>query len=191
MLDVDPFEPLGISSSTAHFLECFMLSCLAVDGKADSPEAAHNQDQVIRLGRKPGLTLKKDGKDIALTAWAEDVLACCEGIAARLDEVHGGQQYRDAVKAQQEKLAKPDLLPSQRVLSAASAGYKNWAQQLSRDYSQQLMGAELSASDERAFEQLASESFAAAATVQAEQCCSFEEYVASYYASLCGDSLAA
>ena len=38
-MDLDPFEPLGISAATARFLDVFLLHCLLTDSPPDSPEA--------------------------------------------------------------------------------------------------------------------------------------------------------
>ncbi len=120
-MDLDPFEPIGLSASTAHFLDVFLLHCLLDDSPPDTPEEiaalARNQHLTAARGREPGLELERDGRPVRLTDWAAEVLEECAPIAARLDAVHGGGAHAAALQAARERLARPETLPSARVLS--------------------------------------------------------------------------
>ena len=195
MLDVDPFEPLGIGRSTAEFLEVFLLWCLSTGSEVGdwTREDKANQQASIRRGREPGLQLRRGGQLVPLVDWAAEVLAACDELALRLDAVHGGSQYAAAVAAQTAKLQDPRQLPSQRVLDEASAagGYGQWAARLSDRHSQDLARADLPGAEQSAFEAQAARSFQEAEQLARQQTGSFDDYVAAYYESLCEESSAA
>ena len=58
-LDVDPFSPVGIDTTTMRFLDVFLLHCLLCDSPPDTPAEigviAQNQYRVAERGREPGL----------------------------------------------------------------------------------------------------------------------------------------
>lgn len=121
-LDIDPFEPCGISLETARFLDAYLLVC-ALDDSPPLPHAAYveanaNFGRVTLEGRKPGLLLSRDGRDVPLVDWAGEWLAKVEHAAQALDAITGGDAHRRALEAQRAKLAAPETTPSARVLAA-------------------------------------------------------------------------
>ncbi len=194
MMDIDPFEPLGMSRSTADFLEVFLLACLAhgQEGADFNQADRNNQKLAIRYGRRQSLKLMRGASSIRLRDWADEFLDECAQLAECLDKVHGGRAYADGVAAQRAKWAAPETLPSQRVLDAAAeTGYAQWATEISRSHTRHFAQAPL---DEAALARLQAEvaaSFTANARLEQEQSGDLASYVAQYYQSLCGDSLAA
>jgi glutamate--cysteine ligase len=125
LMDLDPFEPVGINAQTMRFLDVFLLHSLAADSppdtRAEIAELAHNQHLTAARGREPGLQLKRNGREVALTEWGGELLAEFEPVAAVLDAAHGGTQHADAVRAAAAALRDPASLPSARVLEATKA----------------------------------------------------------------------
>ena len=120
-MDLDPFEPVGISADTARFLDVFLLHCLLSESPPDTPEEiaalARNQHQTAGHGREPGLMLERDGGKISLVDWAHEVLADCQAIAEALDAAQGGEAHQAALHQARARLARPEDLPSARVLA--------------------------------------------------------------------------
>jgi len=121
-LDIDPFEPCGIATETARFLDAYLLVC-ALEASPPLPSAAYaesnrNFGRVTIEGRKPGLTLMREGREVAMQDWAAEWMQKIDEAAAVLDAVAGGDEHRRAVAAQRVKLADPDATPSARVLQA-------------------------------------------------------------------------
>ena len=119
-LDLDPFEPCGISVETARFLDAYLLVC-ALDDSPWLPPAAHaeanaNFGRVTLEGRKPGLMLTRDGAAISMRDWADELFERIETAARALDALRGGDAHMRAVAAQRVKLADPEATPSARVL---------------------------------------------------------------------------
>ena len=126
-MDLDPFEPLGIGASTMRFLDLFLLHCLLADSPPDTPAEikalARNQQRVAARGREPGLRLERAGAEVALADWGAQVLQQLEPIAARLDALHGGAGYRDALVQAQATLRDADTAPSARVLAVLARDF--------------------------------------------------------------------
>ncbi len=119
-LDIDPFEPCGITVETARFLDAYLLMCALSDAPGLPPsayaEANANFGSVTLEGRKPGLMLTRDGAAISMRDWADELMEPIEAAARALDAIEGGDAYVRAVAPQRAKLADPDATPAARVL---------------------------------------------------------------------------
>ena len=125
-LDLDPFEPVGISLATLRFLDVFLLHCLLADSPPDSAEEiaaiSRNQHGVAQYGRDPALRLRRGPEQVGVAQWGRALLAQCEPIAAALDAAAGaaGSPHRDALAAAAAALEDPSLTPSARSLREMS-----------------------------------------------------------------------
>ncbi len=193
LLDVDPFEPLGMSAATAQFMEIFLLVCLA-HGEDDwlfAQADRHNQKLAVRYGRRPDLKLMRGASSLPLRHWADELLDECAAVAEKMDAAQGGRAYADAVACQRAKLHAPETLPSQRVLDASAGGYARWAQELSQAHTQAMAQVELNAAELARRGEEVARSFERAAQLEREQGGDFVEFVQQYYDSVCGEMLAA
>ena len=68
LMDLDPFENVGITAPTMRLLDIFLLHCLLSDSPPDTPqeiaEIKHNQHQTAERGREPGLQLLRAGQAV-------------------------------------------------------------------------------------------------------------------------------
>ncbi len=124
-MDLDPFEPVGISAQTARFLDIFLLHCLLDESPPDTPDEiaalARNQHQTATNGREPGLRLERNNRQQTLDDWAAELMAEFVPIAKALDAADGGESYQIALQATRHTLREPDSLPSARVIAAINA----------------------------------------------------------------------
>lgn len=122
LMDLDPFEPVGINARTLRFIDVFLLHCLTSASPPDTPEEiaamARNQHRTAERGREPGLQLERGNSTVALTAWAADILAALRPLALQLDATHGTTDYSTAIQSACFALDNPDTLPSARVLKS-------------------------------------------------------------------------
>ena len=120
LMDLDPFEPVGINASTMRMLDVFLLHCLLTDSPNDCPEEItqlkHNQHLVAERGREPGLMLQRGNEQVLLSNWAQQVLDECLPFAQALDATHGTDAYSEALALAQSRVAQPETTPSARVL---------------------------------------------------------------------------
>jgi glutamate--cysteine ligase len=130
LMDLDPFAPIGITPATCRTLDVFLLHCLRAESPNDTPqeirELQANQQMVALRGREPGVLLSRNGRQVPLREWGEDVLAACEPIAAEVDAALGtATAYQEALAEARHRLADPETTPSARVLHAMSRNHQN------------------------------------------------------------------
>ena len=126
ILDTNPLLPVGIDEQQIHFLDTFLLYCLL----SDSPELStveqedikFNQQQVILQGRKPSLSLKKNGELIGFDIRANELLADMVAIANLLDTAHGNKSHSKALTVQINKVENSELTPSAILMQAIEKG---------------------------------------------------------------------
>ena len=129
LMDLDPFEPVGITPQTMRFLDVFLLHCLTTSSPSDSPEEiaalARNQHRTAARGREPGLLLERDGHEVTLVDWGQQIVAQCAPLAAALDAAHGTSDYSAALASATTGLKDASTLPSARVLAAMAKDHDN------------------------------------------------------------------
>ena len=122
LMDLDPFEPVGIQAQVGHFIDLFLLHCLLADSPPDTPEEIAalkaNQHLTAARGREPGLLLRRGAHEVVLVDWAAEIVAELAPIAAAVDKALGGSAYAEALTLATARLADESLLPSARVLKA-------------------------------------------------------------------------
>lgn len=191
LMDLDPFEAVGIAAPTMRLLDVFLLHCLLAGSPPDTPEEiraiGRNQHTVAARGREPGLVLDRGGRQASLAEWGTELLAACEPIAAALDAANGGgAAYRDALAHAQAVLKDPSLAPSARVLHAMARNHDNafvrFGLVQSMLHAGQIRGLGLPAPVLAAFEELARTSLAEQAKIEAADKLDFETYREKYLA---------
>ncbi|RZI77263.1 MAG: glutamate--cysteine ligase [Variovorax sp.] len=188
LMDLDPFETVGITAQTMRFIDVFLLHCLLSDSPNDTPqeiaELAHNQHLTAARGREPGLQLQRSGREAGLVAWGEELVAQCAPIAAALDAAHGGSAYADAVRAAAAGLQDPESLPSARVLAATTREHGDsfiaFVREQSEQTRQKLAALPLEPHQLAHFEQMTQDSLEAQKAIEAADTMPFEVYRAQY-----------
>ncbi|NUY33715.1 glutamate--cysteine ligase [Paraburkholderia sp. JPY303] len=188
-MDIDPFEPNGISLETSRFLDAYLLVC-ALDDSAPLPppaytEANQNFGRVTMEGRKPGLDLVRDGKPVAMIDWADELLVKIDAAAAVLDRLKGGDEHARAVAAQRAKLADVSLTPSARVLQTMcdqQQSFLAFGLAQSEAHAAYFRARPLDAEQSKAFAALAVQSLDEQAKLEREEVGSFDAFVAAYRA---------
>lgn len=189
LLDLDPFVDIGIHAETLRFLDVFLLHALFTDSPPDTPDEiaalAKNQRLTASRGREPGLELMRNGSPVSLTAWAHAVLDGMDVVAAHMDAVTGTTDHAAAVAMGRERLQRPELLPSARVLEGIRAhghSYVAFCKARSLQAQQAVMASPFSAEQRARFAHLAQASFAEQRQIEASDTLPFEEY-RQYYIS--------
>ncbi|MFJ3464942.1 glutamate--cysteine ligase [Achromobacter spanius] len=191
-LDIDPYSPVGIDATTARFVDAFLLFCTA----SDSPffpangycqRSADNFSVVVKEGRKPGLTLDRDGQTIGLAQWGHELLDQIAPYAALYDSAAGGTAYADALAAQRAKLDQPDTTPSARLLADlkdSGLSFHDYSLALSRKHADALRAQPLPADVATAYQQAAAQSAAEQLRLEQSDTEDFDTYVTRYHAAL-------
>jgi glutamate--cysteine ligase len=188
LMDLNPFEVIGIGASTLRFLDVFLMHCLLTDSPPDTPaeirELAHNQHLTAARGREPGLCLQRQGQDVTLVAWGQELLEQLKPIARTLDAAYAGSDHADAVAQALAALLAPDTLPSARVLSAVRGDHGDsfvaFAREQSLKNHAELLATPWSAKQQARFEAMAAQSVADQRAIEAADTMPFEIYRQEY-----------
>ncbi|MBK7005172.1 MAG: glutamate--cysteine ligase [Burkholderiales bacterium] len=188
LMDLDPFEVVGISAQTMRFLDVFLLHCLLDDSPPDTPQEiaalGDNQQRVAERGREPGLLLQRGAVQVSLTDWGGEILSALRPVALRLDAVHQCADYSAALDAAVHALRHPGTLPSARVLAAVqttfNGSFVGFVRSQSAQIKQAMLAAPLTPAVQAHFEQLALQSWDAQRQIEAADGLPFDQYLQTY-----------
>jgi len=121
-VDLNPFDPAGISEQQLHFLEAFMVFCLLADSpslsSSDKACVDKNLTLVASEGRKPELQLRRNGDAISLKSWGLEICKEMIELCNILDANDKAKPYTSSLTAQIAKLNDVELTPSAMVLKS-------------------------------------------------------------------------
>lgn len=123
-LDVNPYEPVGISAEQIRFTEALLLNCLLNPSPAIGPEESQalkeNTETVAIKGRDPESKISFMGSRISIQEEAARLITEITESATILDsslkDVSPDSTYRLTTEKQMEKISDYSLLPSSRIL---------------------------------------------------------------------------
>lgn len=186
--DVNPFMPLGIDVPQMMFMDTFLTWCLLQESPDITTEEylriKRNNKKTVMEGRRPGLTLERGNEEITLQQWGLNLLGDMTSLAELMDQTIGQTFHKDALTQQRLKLADSRLTPSaqllrqlqetgleysQLVLNLAEKHRKTLSEPLGRDVLKR-------------WQQMARDSSAQQAEMEASDTLSFDEYLAQFLA---------
>ncbi|MCL1962349.1 MAG: glutamate--cysteine ligase [Desulfovibrionaceae bacterium] len=187
LMDLNPFEAIGIDAGAARFLDLFLLHCLLSDSPPDTPDEIvaleANQHLTAARGREPGLALRRGAGDVPLADWASELASELAPIAAAMDAAHGGSGYADALAGARAALNAPGTLPSARVLQAVRRegdSFVAFARQRSQAARAALLALPYGPELKARFASLASQSVAEQRRIEEQDSVPFETYRREY-----------
>jgi glutamate--cysteine ligase len=131
ILDLNPFEKLGLSLEQMKFIHIFMLFCL-FEPSPLMTEIEHsninaNHHLVSLFGRKENLKLQNyDNKTVTLKSWAEELFEKFITIANFIYTSTGDNNYIKTVEKEKLKLNDISLLPSERINREMESNNENY-----------------------------------------------------------------
>jgi glutamate--cysteine ligase len=190
-LDLNIFDPVGISQNTMRFLEALLIYCLLEDSplfdEADCQEATANHSATATAGRDPELLLSRQGKPISLKQWSGDILQKVEQVAELIDRGSDRDDYVQAVKSQAAVVANPELTPSARILQDlrdTGSGFFHYALDAARNNRQYFAALEITDEDQiKLFDDEAASSLLRQAEIEASDDISLDEYLRHFFSS--------
>lgn len=186
-LDINPFEPLGVTADQLHFIRLFLLWCLLEPnppiGSAELELVNENQHWVAFQGRQPGMKLLRPGGSVLLQDWGKTILAALEPLAALLDRAQGKTLYQPLLQREAQKLTNPELTPSAQVLEQlrqSGLSYPDWMLSLSERHLTSLRNWPLESAFEAALSAEVEQSLRLQAQAEAQSSGSFAEALADF-----------
>ena len=187
LLDLDPYQPLGIGKQAIDFIDTFLVACFLLPSPPHDAQlckaVAANLNIAATRGRDPDATLDDRGQPRLLKDWGTEILNGLTPIAKALDEISGGLGYTDALVTQQHKMIDPDLTPSAKMLNDMRGSGKSFLQfalDKSVEHRNLLIAGRLR--NEAHLNQLAEDSVAKHAAVEAQAAKPFDEYLRDHQA---------
>jgi glutamate--cysteine ligase len=192
LMDLDPFQRVGIDIATARMLDVFLMHCALCDSPPDSPgelkAITRNKQRVASRGREPGLRLVRGDGEVRLTDWGKEVLEGCRPVADALDRANRTSAHVDALADAFASLDDPARTPSARVLEAMARDHANsyvgFMLAQSRRHRETILGLPLAPEVEARFARLAEESIVEQRRIEDADMVPFETYRQQYLAPL-------
>lgn len=189
VIDISPFDPVGINQTQIRFLEAFLIYCLLEDSPPiDAAERLVNIDNhaaVAVRGREPGLQLQHAQGSLGLADWARQICARVLRVAEFMD-ADKSAGYVAAVEQQMRVIDDPALTPSARLiadLEKTGLSFVDYSMQSGREFAEyfRAMDRELNR-NWTIFDDERRESVARQAALESSDVLSFDEYIARYFA---------
>ncbi len=187
-VDLNPYEPLGITIEQMEVMDAFLLYCLL----SDSPETderefyqgQENQKRIVNNGRDPALELMRGDQPVAMRNWAQEILHGSSQCAELLDQAKGGSAYRQAIAQQYAKLENTELTPSARVLRDMTNGRQSFYAHtlaLAEQHRAYFESHPLAAEKYEKFSRMSEQSLQAQTDLETQQQVNFDQYLENYY----------
>ncbi|WP_447955876.1 glutamate--cysteine ligase [Vreelandella sp. EE7] len=187
-LDLNPFDPLGITEDQMRFVDVFLLWCLLSDSPWISDEECDRLDDnrrlVVERGRDPALELLRNGEAISLPAWGEQIFAEMGEVARLLDAVEDDTPHQAALDALAPRLQDPALTPSGQMLERLKKGSGSLSDTLlalAQEQREALESTPMLRSREALLDQLIDTSHQQQRDIEAADQESFSEFIEHYF----------
>jgi glutamate--cysteine ligase len=184
-LDISPADPVGMNQAQLRFLEVLLLYCLLSDSPAitadEQREIARRDLLAAREGRRPGLELPFGGGVQSIAEHANAIASPLLELAALLDE--SDDSYEQSVRCALEVCADPQRTPSAQLideLRESRASFVEYSLDIARAHRSYFLEIPMESAVQARFEQLAAESLAAAAELEAQRGESFAAYLEKF-----------
>ncbi|MBE0509596.1 MAG: glutamate--cysteine ligase [Gammaproteobacteria bacterium] len=188
-LDVNAFDPLGISECQMHFIEALMLYCLLADSPPISTlervEIDQNEMTVAHRGREPGLCLQRRGESVSLRDWAQQLCEAMLPVCRLLDSNHEGQSYQQALARQLRVIENPQLTPSARMLAEmrrSGEGFYDFARRKSLEHQWYFSELPIQPEQEQMLQEMTERSLQRQLEIEAGDRQDFDSFLAAYVA---------
>ncbi len=189
-IDINTFQPAGLSHQQLYFLETFMHFCLLQESpliRGNEKQAIHNnQLRVAHQGRAPKLALEHRDAPITLTAWAGELLREMQPVAHLLDQVHDCTFYTEALRNQRDMVNHPELTPSARMLAdmheQKDDSFFDFVQRKSAEHRKFFLQRQLSGQLKTRFSEMAKESLDRQQTIENNDKIDLDTFLERYFA---------
>jgi len=172
-----------------YFLEALMLYALLQEspliGSAEANDIDDNLLLVAHCGRDPELRLKKEGNLLGLRDWADQIMEEMQSICELLDRSSEAPVYSHALKQQREKVYRPELTPSAKMMAVIEKNkesFFHYAMRISLSHKEWFSDHSIAKDEQQMLDQLAAVSKQKQSEIEAGDNQSFESFLEEYFA---------
>lgn len=187
-LDLNLFDPVGVSRQQSAFIDCLLLHNLFCDSQfitaREDSENAENKRRVVEFGRHPDLRLIHDNREISLKRWAHQLFDELTPIAALMDEAQGTGIHTSTLNHLRSWIDAPGDTLSGRIVSEIKErgdGFFHVAYDYAKQHKQYFQSQQLKPEVQAQFEQESRASIEKQKQLESDSTTSFEEFLADYY----------
>jgi glutamate--cysteine ligase len=187
-LDLDLFNPIGIDADKSRFIEAFLLHCLLQDSPKHQGQESlvnnANQLDVAHKGRQPDLTLNRQGEQVLLKDWANDIILSMQPVCEILDADTPDKPYSRAIEQQLAVVQNPELTPSAKILKGMREDdqpFGCFGLNISRQHKHYFEHNKLDHAMTQQFDEMATASYQKQQAIEASDTLSFDQFLAHYF----------
>ena len=185
-LDLSMMDPVGVNERQLCFMEAFLIYCLLTESPPITPKEQAEIDMrdmlVAQEGRRKGLKLPRNGREVSFESWAMETLEPIRNIAAILDT--GAEDYLKAVDSGISATKDPELTPSARILAhmmETGASFIDFTLECSKAHEQYFSDLPLNDKKQELFTKLTEVSLTEQQQLEKQTKQSFEDYLEDYF----------
>jgi glutamate--cysteine ligase len=189
-LDLNPFEPNGISSQHLHLLDVFLTTCLLLDSPllSHSEEALSHADYqtIVIEGRKKNLRFAGNttGKSASVQERSTKFLDALRAVAEQFDQALQTQNHIQAIEMASQQIQNPQENSLCAEVFESYAQHRNnhidFGQYISQERANYFLKQPLSKPIQADFEAMATRSFSKQQVLETEYQPPFAEYLHNY-----------
>ena len=188
-LDLNPFDPLGVTETQMRFMDTFLMWCLLSDSPWISDEECDHLDDnrrlVVERGRDPALRLIKNGETIGVREWGEQIVHEMHTVAELLDATEDGTPHLEALAALAPCLQDASLTPSAQLLErlrGEGGSFSDVVLSLAKEQAEMLRRQPAATTRETLMEQQGVTSHQQQRDMEAADEPCFDDFMADYFA---------
>ncbi|MDR5899592.1 glutamate--cysteine ligase [Halomonas vilamensis] len=189
-LDLNPFDPLGVTETQIRFIDAFLMWCLLSESPWISDEECDRLDDnrrfVVERGRDPALVLTRDGKATSVREWGEQIFTEMTEVATLLDAMEDGSPHAEAIAALAPSLQDSSLTLSAQLLKRLeqeNVSLNELMLSLAKEQGEQLRHQPMMRARESLLDQLVETSHQQQHDIEEADQESFDAFLADYFAS--------
>lgn len=185
-VDIDPYDPIGISSKSAAFLEVLALYCLLLDSPEITDEEQEridlNQNHIVEQGRANDAVVQTALGEISVSAWLSQHITQMQPLALLLDQSTETSLYSDALKQMQSRVDYPEHTLSAHVVHdmVKHGGTWRFGRYLAKQHQELYENHSLSLEKKKYFNDLVDISFQEQHALEQASTESFDAYLSKF-----------
>ncbi|MCO7226393.1 glutamate--cysteine ligase [Pleionea sp. CnH1-48] len=188
-LDLNPFDPLGVTQDTLHFIDVLLLLCLIKPSpcitEREEAELEENLTRVVKRGRLPGVHLLMQNSEVELKHFAHELFEQLQEVAELLDKAYETSAFSSSVQQQHALIDQPEKSLSGQIVNLIEQrqdGFFPFAMELSKQHSEYFNQRPLDDEKHTKFEQEAKVSLQKQREIEQNDNKTFEEFLSDYFA---------